>query len=431
MYQYMQSLKNKAYRALRWSEQYTKTDMLYLAQGGFWLNIVTVSNFLSSFLLLYIFANYLDSTTYGTYRYFLSFYAILSVFTLGGFNTAVTRSVARGFEGDFYRAFRFQFISASCVSIITMGIALYYLVQGNTLLASGFLIMAFALPLMESLDLYQGFLNGKRLFKTLAVTNVVSNVVTATVLLIAVLLNGSVLTILAVYFASWIAIKIFFFVRIRKEIARDKTSPGFFKLGANFSLVNLASGIAAYIDRVLIFHFTGPHEVAVYSFAAAPAEQIKGVFKNLSSLILPKLSARREQEIMSGLSQKIFMMALVITPLIVLYILVIPTLFSWFFPQYLEAVGFSQIYVISLFGMLVIPINAAMSAIPKVKSLMLANTISPIISIPVTYILISAFGIWGAVWAKLATRMILLVLSVAALITGKRDPGVEEVTPSQ
>ena len=426
----MQNLRQKAYSMLRRSEGFFKTDMVYLTKGASWFNIITFSNFISLFTLLYIFANYLDSTTYGTYRYFLSFYAILTAFTLGGFNTAVTRSVAQGFEGDFYRAFRFQFLSALLASLVTIGIAIYYFVQGNSVLASGFIIMALALPLMESADLYQSFLNGKRLFKTLTVTNIVSNIVTTIAILVTVLLNNSVLVILAMYFLSWIVIKVFFFLRIRKEISREKISPGFFRLGTNFSLVSLANGISLYIDRVLLFHFTGPHEVAVYSFAAAPAEQIKGFFKNLSNLILPKLSTRQENEIISGLPQKLFMMLIIIVPIIVVYILVIPTLFTWFFPQYVESIGFSQIYVLSIVGMLVMPINAAMSAIPKVKSLMFANVVSPLVSLPITYVLISMFGIWGAVWAKLITRIILLVTSLLALFKGKSD-SVKETNLSQ
>lgn len=427
----MQNLRNKAYRLLRGSDNFFKTDMVYLAKGGFWLNVVTVSNFLSSFLLLYIFGNFLDSTTYGTYRYFLSFYAILTVFTLGGFNTAVTRSVAQGYEGDFYRAFRFQFTAGGVVALVTMSIALYYFLNGNTLLSTGFLIMAFALPLMESLDLYQGFLSGKRLFRTLAIVNIVSNIVSTIALLVAVMVSTSVVAILAVYFVSWIMVKMFFFFRIRKDILRENVSPGFFRLGTRFSLVNMASGISLYIDRILLFHFTGPHEVAVYSFAAAPAEQIKGFFKNLSSLILPKLSIRNEKEIMSGLGRKIFTMIMVIVPIIIVYVLIIPKIFSWFFPQYLESVGLSQVYIVSLLGLLIVPMNMAMSAIPKTRALLAANTISPFLSIPVTYLLIGTMGLWGAVWAKLATRMILLCTSTIALIVGKKDISSEEINSFQ
>jgi hypothetical protein len=38
----MNQLKYKAYTFLRWSERHTKTDMIYLTKGGFWLTLAQV-----------------------------------------------------------------------------------------------------------------------------------------------------------------------------------------------------------------------------------------------------------------------------------------------------------------------------------------------------------------------------------------------------
>lgn len=412
----MQNLRNMGYRLLRHSESFFKTDMVYLAQGGFWLNMITVSGFLSSFLLLYIFANYLDSVEYGIYRYLLSAYGILTIFTLGGFSTAVTRSIAKEFYGDIYKAFRIQFLSSLAVSLGTLIISTYYFLQDNSVLGIGFLIIALALPIMEPFDLYQSILNGKRMFKAMAITSVISNIFATALIILAVFLGGTVISILTIYFVAWILLKLAFFSKFKKLIANDKRSENFSEIGINFSLVNIISGIATYIDRVLLFQLVGARELAIYSFAAAPPEQIKGFFKNLSSLILPKLSTRREEEIMAGLPKKLILMFVIIIPMMALYILVVPVLFDSLFPQYIESVRYSQLYIISLLGLLVIPINAAMSSIPKTKSLVAASLVTPMISIPITIILIVFYGLWGAVWSKIAIRTIGLVVSAIALI---------------
>ncbi|MGH7174938.1 MAG: hypothetical protein ACREGR_01095, partial [Minisyncoccia bacterium] len=96
----MDRLRGDAVRFLRWSEKYTKTDMVYLAGAGFWsnLNFVIVSVF--ALLLSIAFANFLPKDVFGLYQYLLSLSALLTAITLASMNFAVSQSVARGFEGD-------------------------------------------------------------------------------------------------------------------------------------------------------------------------------------------------------------------------------------------------------------------------------------------------------------------------------------------
>ena len=55
----IQKIRNKAYNVLRWSEKYTKTDMLYLAKGGSWFTVGQVVSSSSVLLLAIAFANLL------------------------------------------------------------------------------------------------------------------------------------------------------------------------------------------------------------------------------------------------------------------------------------------------------------------------------------------------------------------------------------
>ena len=73
----IKKIKEKIYNLLRWSEKYTKTDMVYLAHGGFWLSFGQIISSLSSFLLAIAFANLLPKETYGNYKYILSIASIL------------------------------------------------------------------------------------------------------------------------------------------------------------------------------------------------------------------------------------------------------------------------------------------------------------------------------------------------------------------
>lgn len=380
--------------------------MLYLAKGSFWLNLATGLNWIILTVTLYAFGNYVEPEAYGTYRYFLSAYSLLTIFSLAGFNTALTRSVAQGNEGEFLRVFKIQTFTSFLGSLVGFGIAGYYYWAGNVELGNGFIIMAIALPLMESLDLYSAFLSGKKLFRIISITSVVSQLVTAIALLAAIFFHTNILLVLVAYFVSWIAVKGYFFVYSLGYQTNNKISGDIQSTGINFSIVNAIADAANYLDRILLFQLMGAREVALYSFAIAPTEQIKALFKNINALILPKFSTRTEEEVRATIVQKTVIVGLVALVFIVTYILLAPLAISLLIPKYVEIIPHSQLVALSLLGVMVIPLTAATNALTKMKTLYLTNTVNPLITIALMFILIPQFGLWGAIWAKVLGRFI-------------------------
>ena len=94
-----EGLQERLIRVLRWSEKYTKTDMVYLAHGTFWLSSSSIITGAVSFVLALAFANLLTKDAYGTYKYILTLFGILCVACLRGMDTAVTQGAARGNDG--------------------------------------------------------------------------------------------------------------------------------------------------------------------------------------------------------------------------------------------------------------------------------------------------------------------------------------------
>src|SRR3989344_3576832 len=124
-------MKNRLVNLLRWSEQYTKTDMVYLASGGFWLGLGQIVASGSVFLTSIAFANLLAPELYGIYKYVLSVFGMLAITTLFGMDSAVTQSTARGFEGTITPAFKEKMKWGTLGSLASLAIALYYYAQGN------------------------------------------------------------------------------------------------------------------------------------------------------------------------------------------------------------------------------------------------------------------------------------------------------------
>src|SRR5436190_679725 len=104
----MQNLRAKVYSLLRKSEAIFKTDMIYLAKGGFWQAFGQASSSIFSLFLILTFANLVPKETYGLYRYILSLAGILGVFTLTGMNRSVTQAVASGYDGALKTAVTYQ-----------------------------------------------------------------------------------------------------------------------------------------------------------------------------------------------------------------------------------------------------------------------------------------------------------------------------------
>lgn len=406
----LDKLKNKFYPWLKNSEKYLKLDIIYLMKGAFWLNSATVINSILSLILVYVFGNYLSPETYGNYRYILSAYGIISIISLGGFNSSVARAVAKGYDGDFIRGFKIQTLASLFGSLVSFSIATYYFLNNNSILTFGFLLIGLALPLMEPLNIYSSLLSGKKLFKILAITSIIIQFVTTITLIITILINGSLISILLAYFLSWIILRALFFILINRQYKKnDLKTTNALNLGFNFSAISTLGTISSYLDKIILFQYIGAKEVALYSFTIAPTEQLKGLFKNATTLIMPKFSQRNEKEIKEGMLRKIFIMGFVALSISLIYIILAPFLIKIFLPKYTEITFMSQIYALSLIGVITIPLNTAMSVIPKIKSLYASNILSPITNIILIFILIPLFGLWGAILAKAIGRFLNII----------------------
>ena len=162
----MDKLKNGVFNSLKWLERYTKTDMIYLARGGFWLGISQFISTLSAFLTSIAFANLLAPDVFGIYKYILSINALLLITTLSGMDSAVTQSVARGFDNTLRIGVKTKMKWGLIGSVISFGLSLYYFLQGNMALTIGFGITGIFVPFSESFDMYNSLLWGKKLFDT-------------------------------------------------------------------------------------------------------------------------------------------------------------------------------------------------------------------------------------------------------------------------
>lgn len=408
----MTKLKHAILKLLRWSEQYTKTDMIYLAKGGGWLTFDTVVSAFITFGIAVAFANLLPKETYGTYRFILSVVAILAIPTLAGMKTALTKSVAQGFDGSLLAVLKERLRWGMLSTLGSFGVSGYYLWQGNQELGIAFAIIALLIPLYESFALFQSFLNGKKKFNTLAQYNIASRLFSGFVLVGTIFLTSNLFLILLAYFGSWIIARTFLFYRTKSRFTENnKVDMGTTSYGKHLSLMQIISIIANHLDKILLFHFLGAAQVAIYAFAVAIPEQAKGMLKSLSTLALPKFANRSSESIRSQLWQKIGVFILVVIPAIGLYWIAAPYIYEIFFPEYTQSIFYSQIYTLSLIGTATILPKAALEAKESIKNLYIFNLIGSVVYIGLLIVLVVLYGLLGAIIAIILKRLFHLGLA--------------------
>ncbi|MFH0852541.1 MAG: oligosaccharide flippase family protein [bacterium] len=407
------NLRSKAYNLLRWSETHTQTDMVYVAKGGFWLVFGQILTSGATFLLAIAFANFLPKETYGIYKYILSVAGFLGFLTLTGMNVAVTQAVARGYEGALKKSFRIQIQWGLILFLTTLAGAVYYFTKGNQLLAISFLIIGLFSPLLNSANTYTAFLGGKKYFRTLSFYSVISVFFTSIALFLTLLATKNPLPLIIVYFISNTVINIFFYLKTINTFKPNlNDDPETISYGKHLSIQNVIATAAAFLDTPLLFHFFGAADVAVYSFAVSPPEQIKAVFKNVGSLALPKFSEKSGEEIKKTILRKVLIFSSVIALAVAVYIFIAPLAFKIFFPKYVDSVFYSQIYAISIIATAIyLPNTALQSQIAK-KELYYFNISTSILQIILLFVFIYFWGILGAVLSRVATRFINLAYSL-------------------
>lgn len=408
----MQNIKQRLYKLLRWSEKFTKTDMVYLAHGGFWLSAAKITSLFASFLTSIAFANLLLPETYGTYRYILAVFGFLTISTLGGLDTAINRAVAKGNEGSILPVLKTKIKWGLLGGLIGIGIGLYYYFQHNYILALSIFIASVFLPIMDPLYLFTSVLNGKKLFKVSTKYNVTIRILTSLAIITALFLTSNIFIILLIYFISNTLLRFIFSKLTFKKInLKGPQDPTVISYGKHLSLIGIIGQISIYLDKILIFHYAGGVALAIYYLALTPFKQIQSILNTFNILALPKFSTSEIKTLKSTLPPKILKFYLIIIPIVIIYILAAPYLFKIFYPQYMGSIFISQLFILSL---LLFPLNvfsAVLTAQSQTSKLYTSSITYATIRILLLLILVPWFGIYGAVGAILTSNLLNSILN--------------------
>jgi O-antigen/teichoic acid export membrane protein len=389
------------------SEILLKTDVMYLAKGSFWniLSQIIVSS--STLLLAIAFARFSSKETYGQYKYILSIANILGTFTLTGFGTAVVQAVSGGHEGTLRYAFWKNIQWSIPFFLGCLGTSIYYFVNANTSFGVAFLFIGSLSPFISSTNLYNAYLSAKKDFKRSAIYyNIIGNLFPALCIFVTIFLTQKPLMLVIVYFVSNALIGIILYKRVVDLYKpNDSVDSGALSYTKHLSFLGVLGSLADNIDQILVFHYIGAAQLAVYNFAIAIPSQVKGPLKGLSGLMFPKFVEREEKDIKAGIRNKYLLLFLASICIIVAYIFAAPYVFKFLFPKYSSSIFYSQLFSISLLWMVSIPAETYFVAKKKIKEQYIINILDASIQIVLFYLGVLWYGILGLIIAQIVTKI--------------------------
>ena len=409
-------------RLLRWSERYTGLDMVYLASGSFWVTFAQIGANALSLVLIIAFANLLPKETYGLYRYILAIAGLLNIFALTGMKSSVARAVAIGEEGALRASVRYQLKWGVLMFLGFSVLAGYYLLQENELFAASFLILGIATPLTLAFSSYGAYLEGKREFRLASVSTVLSTAIYTAGMLAALLLSGDVLWLIAMYAGTTLAGTLLFYWITLYRFRPPPASPTEALIyGRNLSLIGLMDPVVSQIDKIIVAHFWGPAQLAVYSLAMAVPSRATSAVKSLVGLGSPKFAQKTPAQINRTFYLRVFQGMLFGALMTFGYVLVAPYLFQYVLPQYLDAVFYSQILAASFIFAIPNRFVSLLLVSQKLSRTIFTNNLAQNLARITLYVVLGLYGgVTGLVFAFVLMSALGMLINIVTWRTVSR-----------
>lgn len=401
-------LKNKIATLLRFTERYTRTDMLYFTKGGSALATNQIVAMIFSLILSVGFANLVPKNIFGTYQFVLATAAIIGAFSFVGIPAVISRAAAKGYEGALTQGFILR-LKWNIGIVFLSGIgALYYFVNENIVLGTSFIIVGIFLPFLTSFSLYQSFLSGKKLFSVASGYGIIQNTIPILIMLTTIwFTNNPIIIVLAYYLATTLTIAALYTLTIRYYVSKPAEKyPDMVYEGKHNTFVNILDIATDQLDKLLVFHFLGAVQLAIYAFALAPIKQLRSHNKILKVLAFPKFVENDISTIKATLPRKLLLYFFALIILTAAYILFAPILYKILFPQYLDAVVYSQALALTLLFLPIKTLQKVFGAHFRKKEFYIANITRSLLTIFLLIGLTPFYGIWGVIIATLATKML-------------------------
>lgn len=392
---------------------YLGLDLAYFVGGGFWLMLSMVIVTIGGIFLSALFARQLTSDVFGQYSFLMSILGLVSLTALPGMSQAVIQAAAEKKDGVYKRAIGKVVVWSTIGTLALICGSIYFYLANNQNLSLAFLVSAIAFPLSAGFNLYNPFLAGKKRFRKVAIYTTIAQFASISATALALWQFPSL--VLVALFSSWSTALVNVILTIISfgEVGNDNHDDSIMNLGLHLSLSQIFTIGADYLDRFMVPLLLGFTNNAIYAFAILIPMQIHGFLKTFTSLGQPKVVEISSKNIKGGLVMKSLQLELVIGAVVIAYILAAPLIFKILYPSYQgPAIGLSQIFSLSLLYYPGNLLSLLFLRERRAKAIHQTNIIYGLTTVVALVILVPAFGLLGAVFAKVISRFVQLATQV-------------------
>lgn len=390
-------------------------DAHYFLKGGFWLSLTQAITITGGLLTSVLLTHYLTPQDFGVYRYLVGLSALFAAFSLTGLGQSILQTAAKGYFGFYLETIRTNLIYSLTISLVGSVGFLYYFLNGNVLLATGCVAIAILQPIINSFSNTSSYLQGRQLYRDSTLLQLFKIIIITLSSIAAILLTKEIFFLFLIFLLSNVTVNlcghIFF-----KPLNTKPTPPEIFKIYKSYavhtSLRNVIANIANRADSIIVFTQLGAIELAIYTIATLIPEQIKGSFRNLASLLLPKYVQHQESTVLrKGVPKRSLQMLSVLCIFTIVYIIVSPYLLNLIFPKYPDSIFYGQLLALAFPSFVfLIPFNLLQANLEQGKLNRIIN-IGSGVQILVTLLGVYTFGLTGAIIAKIIARYTYLIIT--------------------
>lgn len=375
-------------------------------------------------------ANILTKEQFGEYRYILGLLNAFNSFALTGMNMAVTQAVAKGSDGDFLKALRFQMKWGLFHTLGGLGVSAYLYLIDKPIAALCLVAISLVMPTANAFNTFTAYLQGKKYFTLFSATNILQSLVIYGSIAVALFATQHIVIMtLANIFATLATNLVFHWYVVKTYPPGTQTDSSTQSFGVKLSGMWGLRLLVDQLDTFFIYSFLGPTALASYAVITTIPERLKGFIKFGPLVALPDHAQRELQEIVPALRKKLLLMMVGLAIVTVGYVLLSPMVFRFFYPTYTELIPLIQLYGVSfLFAIHLIPLNILFS---QKASGALASTITftSILQILCMVIGLVYFKLPGAIAGKLIFQLLQACMYYLALeLAYTREKGLRAIT---
>lgn len=403
----LEFIKGPLIRILRWSEKYTKTDMVYLASSNFWINASRIISIGSGVILTISFTRLLTPEQFGTYKYIIAAAGFIGTFSLTGLATSVMRTVAQGNFNVIPAVVRTAMLWTIPASLASLGVSIYYFAHGNSELGFAFFFIAATNSFSGGIASTKNVWGAAKEFKLSTLLGIPKIFVPFLVILLTIVVTKNVTWILFAYFFSNLLLSILGYYFMKWHFAFKDSPEGVpetVRYGKQMTLLGFFQIASGQIDQLLLWHFTTPATLAIYALAITPVNEAKNLISNLSGIMFPKIAVKTEKEVHDTLPLRIRQTFIASVVLTVIYVVTVPFLFTFVFPKYLASIVVSQLLALTILFQVNTVIDTYLIAHGEIKKRATTIMMTQFVEFALLFILIPLFGLWGAVAAAVLSE---------------------------